>query len=184
MRDILQVAPLWFFAQLTFNASLHLTSVTSNTILSSSSALCTFLFSVLLLSEQFTYFKFGCIITLMLGTAAVTISDANGDGGEQGSIAGDLLCLLSAVLYGLYTVAIRHQIRGDDRSVSMSLFFGIMGSAILSIIGPILALFSLAGISFGSLTWKTFGIVIIKGILDNVLSDYIWARSILLLGGL
>ena len=41
-----QVAPLWYVAQLAFNASLHLTSVTSNTILSSTSALFTFLFAV------------------------------------------------------------------------------------------------------------------------------------------
>lgn len=79
------VAPLWFLAQLTFNASLERTSVTSNTILSSASALFTFLFSVVFLSERFTLVKLGCIFALIGGTTMVTVADssAGGGGGRQ-----------------------------------------------------------------------------------------------------
>lgn len=62
-----QVAPLWYLAQLTFNASLEATSVTSNTIISSTSALFTFIFSVWLLSEAFTLRKLACIALLIAG---------------------------------------------------------------------------------------------------------------------
>ena len=34
----------------------------------------------------------------------------------------------------------------------------------------------------GELTLRSFGLVVAKGLLDNVLSDYLWARAILLLG--
>ncbi len=51
--QILQVGPLWYVAQLTFNLSLAHTSVTSNTVISSTSSLFTFLISMWLLSEAF-----------------------------------------------------------------------------------------------------------------------------------
>ena len=62
-----QVAPLWFLAQLTFNLSLSRTSVTSNTILSSTSALFTFLLAVALLSEAFTLTKMAFIMLVIAG---------------------------------------------------------------------------------------------------------------------
>lgn len=40
----------------------------------------------------------------------------------------------------------------------------------------------LAGVGLGSMTWRVLGLMVAKGLLDNVLSDYLWARSILLLG--
>jgi solute carrier family 35 protein F5 len=185
------VAPLWFLAQLTFNASLKLTTVTSNTILSSASALFTFFFSVVFLAEKFTLFKLGCIGALMLGTAMVTLADAGAVGGEsgggsgnvgdQGSVAGDMLCLLSSIIYGAYTVAIRRML-GEDEGVAMTLFFGFMGGLIFIGVGPLLALAKLAHANLGTLTWTSFGLVIAKGLLDNVLSDYLWARAILLVG--
>lgn len=62
-----KVAPLWYLAQVTFNASLSMTSVTSNTILSSTSALFTFLFAVALLAEAFTLYKLAFILLLIIG---------------------------------------------------------------------------------------------------------------------
>ncbi len=182
-RAACQVAPLWFFAQLAFNISLSKTSVTSNTILSSAASLFTFIFSVLLLSEKFTYFKLSCILALIFGTAMVTYSDAAAqEDGSTSSLVGDIMCLISAVLYGLYTVSLRKLIRGDDASVPMTLFFAMMGMLIACLTGPILCITALAGVHVGTFSWKIFGILILKGCLDNVLSDYLWARSILLIG--
>ena len=182
-RAACQVAPLWFLAQLAFNISLSKTSVTSNTILSSASSLFTFVFSVLLLSERFTYFKLSCIVALIAGTAMVTYSDATAqEEGSPSSLVGDAMCLISAILYGLYTVSLRKKIHGDDASVPMTLFFGMMGMLIACLIGPILGITALLGVHFGTFSWKIFGILILKGCLDNVLSDYLWARSILLIG--
>ena len=182
------VAPLWFFAQYFFNSSLQLTSVTSNTILSSASALFTFLFSVALLSESFTLVKLGCIGALMVGTAMVTLADAGGGGDEsisgsdKNTVFGDFLCLISAVIYGGYTVAIRRML-GEDEGVAMTLFFGLMGGLIFIGVGCILGFVSFFGVlDLGTLTWRSFGMVVLKGLLDNVLSDYLWARAILLVG--
>lgn len=50
----LLICPFWFFAQFTSNLSLKYTTITSNTILSTSSCLFTFLVSLAFLREKFT----------------------------------------------------------------------------------------------------------------------------------
>ena len=44
MRIALVVCPLWFVANFTYNVSLAMTSITSNTIISTTSSLWTFIF--------------------------------------------------------------------------------------------------------------------------------------------
>lgn len=76
-RPRLQATPLWFSAQYAFNASLAMTSVTSNTILSSTSSLFTYGLAVLLLHERFTHYKLLCIVGCIMGTVLVTLSDVD-----------------------------------------------------------------------------------------------------------
>lgn len=40
----------------------------------------------------------------------------------------------------------------------------------------------LVGVPLGAMSWKVFGVMVGKGLLVNVLSDYLWARAILLMG--
>ena len=65
----MQVAPLWFSAQWSFNASLSMTSVTSNTILASLASLFAFFGSVLFLGERFTALKLVFIACAVAGDA-------------------------------------------------------------------------------------------------------------------
>ena len=65
--DAWQVAPMWFMAQLTFNVSLGLTSVTSNTILSSTSALFTYAAGMALHLEAWEAQRLGAIGLCMAG---------------------------------------------------------------------------------------------------------------------
>jgi solute carrier family 35 protein F5 len=97
--------PLWFLAQWSFNASLALTSVTSNTILSSTSSLFTFFLSILLLGEVFSSSKLLAIMACIVGTALVTLSDATSqsEGSKQASLSGDALTVISTALYAGYT---------------------------------------------------------------------------------
>ena len=61
---------MWFIAQLCFNYSLATTTVTSNTILSSSSSLFTYVLSCALMLEAFTAFKLTAILICITGTPA------------------------------------------------------------------------------------------------------------------
>ena len=63
----MQVAPLWFAAQYTFNLSLSETTVTSNTILASTSSLFTYGLSCCLLLEAFLLSKLAFILLCMAG---------------------------------------------------------------------------------------------------------------------
>ena len=72
-QGIMQVAPIWFAAQLTFNFSLSITNVTSNTILSSTSSLFTFGLSCILLKETFTAVKLASIAGCIAGKAWLLI---------------------------------------------------------------------------------------------------------------
>ena len=100
-RAALIVCPLWFVAQLSYNASLGLTSVTSNTILSSTSCIFTFALSAALGRERFTVPKFLCVLVVMAGTALGTLSDqlnaAASGAAEDGrhTVQGDALVVLS-----------------------------------------------------------------------------------------
>ena len=47
---------------------------------------------------------------------------------------------------------------------------------------PRLAAVRLAGVELGAMSWRMLGAMVAKGLLDNVLSDYLWARAILLVG--
>ena len=80
----------------------------SNTILSSTSSIFTFLLSLAFLGERFTIVKLVSIFLCLAGTAVVALADKNThpDGGYD-TIYGDILCLLSAAFYGIYTSLIR-----------------------------------------------------------------------------
>ena len=49
-------------------------------------------------------------------------------------------------------------------------------------VGPLLSLGLAFGAHLGTLTAQVLGLIVIKGLADNMLSDYLWARAILLVG--
>lgn len=83
--QVLPVATIWFAAQYTFTLSLAHTSVTSNTILSSSSSMFTLLASALLLQERITWAKLASVASVMAGEGEVE--------GTGGQVAGPVLGL-------------------------------------------------------------------------------------------
>ncbi|GAQ88047.1 hypothetical protein KFL_003960080 [Klebsormidium nitens] len=192
----LVIAPLWFMGQYTFNLSLILTTVTSNTILSSCSSLFTFIISVVWLKEPFTFFKLAMIGCVMGGTALVSVADSAPDPQSRNRapnpILGDALVLLSALLYATYTTMLRKELP-DERSeeeegeavpeqkVSTALVFGFVGLFGALLLWPILLGLHVTGVErVRKMGGRQFGLIIAKGLLDNVLSDYLWARAVVL----
>lgn len=175
------VSPLWFVANFTYNQSLNMTSVTSSTIVSSTSTVFTFLLSVLVLREPFRWLKLAGVVLCMAGNMTTILNDSgDGDAGVSDHVLGDLVALFAAFMYGVYTTAIR-QLIPDEESVSISLFFGFMG--VINFVGllPIVLALHYSGIeSLAGLTAEILLLIGIKGLFDNVLSDYLWARAVLL----
>lgn len=182
----LLICPFWFLAQLTFNLSLKYTSVTSNTILSSASSLFTFLVSLAFLGEKFTWVKLISVLLCMGGTIIVSLGDSETGLSAIASnpVLGDILALLSAALYAVYITLIRKKLPDDDGKsgrASMAQFLGFLGLFNVVIFFPVALILNLTKLEpFSMLTWKQLGLIVGKGLLDNVLSDYLWAKAVLL----
>ena len=67
MRVGLVMCPLWFAANLSYNASLSMTSITSSTIISTTSTLWTFLFAVCTRAERGSALALAGVILTMAG---------------------------------------------------------------------------------------------------------------------
>ncbi|KAB5527899.1 hypothetical protein DKX38_021746 [Salix brachista] len=182
----LLICPFWFLAQLTFNLSLKYTSVTSNTILSSVSSLFTFVLSLVFLGEKFTWVKLLSVLFCMTGTIIVSLGDSETGLSAKFSkpLLGDILALVSAGLYAVYITLIRMKLPDNDGKsghASMAQFLGYLGLFNLVIFLPVALILDLTNQEpFCKLTWKQFGLIVGKGLLDNVLSDYLWAKAVLL----
>lgn len=183
----LLICPIWFLAQLTFNLSLKYTTVTSNTILSSSSSLFTFLVALVFLGEKFTWLKLIGVLLCMVGTIIVSLGDSGSGSNAAASnpVLGDILSLLSAAFYAAYITLIRQKLPDEDDKVqgrvSMAQFLGFLGLFNLLIFFPVTLILEFLKLElFNNLTGKQFGLIIGKGLLDNVVSDYLWAKAVLL----
>ena len=193
------VAPLWFLAQWSFNVSLAMTSVASNTIVSSTAAIWTLGTSILFAGEEFSWPKLVGVLCCVGGTAVVSIGDrsaqsianrtnssanhtnSSGGGGnhhDREALYGNMICLCSSVAYAVYTTALRKWCNSPE--CSMLLLFGYIGLLSLVVMGPLLVLMHKFGVVSLQLTLAHFWWIVGKGLVDNVLSDYLWGVAVLL----
>ena len=103
---------------------------------------------------------------------------------SQGSSTplGISLALGSAFMYGAYTVTLR-KAAPESASVPFNLrvLFGFVGLFNLILLGPVVAVLHATGVEdLGPLTWDLLGLIICKGLVDNVLADLLWAQAVLL----
>lgn len=99
------------------------------------------------------------------------------------ALFGDFLGLLSAAGYGTYTVMIRLLCPHEEETYSMQLLLGYIGLVNGLSLLPItiyLMFISRSSTTIHNLTLVVFGYLVAKGMLDNVLSDYLWARAVML----
>ncbi|RZC94093.1 hypothetical protein C5167_016787 [Papaver somniferum] len=182
----LLLCPFWFLAYLTFNLSLKYTTVTSITILSNTSSLFAFLLSLCFLGEKFTWIKLISILLCMGGSVIVSVGDM--ESGLNATaikpLLGDILSVVSASLYASFLCIFRKQIPVDDAEsgrVSILQLYGYLGLLNTVIFLPVVALLHFTKLEqLNSLTWSQTGLIVCKGLIDNVLGDYLWAKAVLL----
>jgi len=138
----------------------------------------TFVLSMYILRENFSWYKVLGVCLCMTGNIATVFSDSSLS--TQDSVFGDIVALLSAVMYGVYTTTVRKQIPDENR-LSLTLFFGFLGLMSFLVLLPIVLFLHFSAIvSLADLTWEIFGLLILKGLFDDVISDYLWARAMIL----
>ncbi|GKY97493.1 hypothetical protein MPSEU_000707600 [Mayamaea pseudoterrestris] len=97
---------------------------------------------------------------------------------NQSSLWGDALGLISAIGYGAYAVQTRILCPHDERLYSMQILLGYIGLICMIGLSPI-ALYQATSTS-SQLTLVVLGFLCVKGLFDNVISDYLWLRSVIL----
>uniref|UniRef100_A0A7S2GQ05 EamA domain-containing protein n=1 Tax=Octactis speculum TaxID=3111310 RepID=A0A7S2GQ05_9STRA len=176
------ICPIWFLANWTYNQSLSMTSVTSSTIIATTSSLFTYVLAILSGNEVFTLTKLTGVLLCIAGAIMVALNDreeADDAGGSESSFWGDSVCLVSAVLYSVYTVLIRAQVPNEE-TVAMPLLFGYIGVFnMIGLVPVLLIVSSFVPQLFSGLSSEVLGFVVLKGLADNVLSDYLWALAVL-----
>jgi len=101
------------------------------------------------------------------------------DNSDDLHVLGDILAVISAMFYGIYTVMVRFLCPQDESLMSMQLFFGYVGLWNMLALSPI-AFYQLGISKSVSLSGLVFGCLVVNGLFNNVISDYLWARSVIL----
>lgn len=192
VRVATYIAPVWFLANWTYNASLAYTSISSSTVLASTGSLFTFLFAIVSGDEGYSRLKFSGVLLGVLGSLLTARNDATSadnsdpgtdesdDSSSQRRLLGDVLGLISAVGYGAYAVQTRVFCPFDESRYSMQILLGYIGLLNMIVLSPFAfyLIFSSGGTTH--LTWVIVGFLVVKGLFDNVLSDYLWLRAVML----
>ena len=143
-----------------------------------------------MLDEAISISKSFAVALCFAGIVVVTVTDAKDDNpatsaGATGSYdeaeLGDLLSLGSAVSYAVYTVTLKKVVKSESR-INMMLFFGLLGVVNAVAVVPILGMAHLTGVeAFEWPSRQTLVLLTVNGLIGTVVSDYLWARSVLLL---
>ncbi|KAK7194493.1 EamA-like transporter family [Novymonas esmeraldas] len=175
----LYFCPLWFLANYLFNLSLSITSVASNTVLSSTSSIWTLLLSYVLLRQPVGVHRLAAVALSVSGTIMVGLSDKNASSGRN-TVGGDIVALLSAFFYAAYTSVLKFYLPDDER-FAMGMVFGAVGVLNFLLLWPGLLLLSVTGAEpFAWPSWQQFWPLLMNSLIGTNLSDVLWARSVVL----
>ncbi|KAI5987979.1 hypothetical protein F5J12DRAFT_970681 [Pisolithus orientalis] len=195
---------LWFTANWSFNAALAYTSVASATVLSSMSGgyavycrpqydlenavgIFTLVVGRVFHVEAIAMVNIGAVLLSFGGVVLVSFSDSSQDPGPYSMpgpfhlllVVGDILALLSALLYAIYMVLLKVKIQEESR-IDMQLFFGFVGLFNIFLCWPIGLLLHISGVERLELpnTRQTL-VAIIVNMFITLSSDYIYVIAML-----
>lgn len=174
---------LWFASNFFNNASLLFTSVSSQTILSSTSSFFTMFVGYLFNQETFNVAKISSLIGLFIGVLCVTLND-NPQTSDSTPfhvvLLGDMLALLGALCYGVYSILLKLKVKDDSR-MDMKLFFGFVGIFNILLLWPSLIIVHYFDIEpFELPPNRDVWFIIIFNCSISFLADFLWARAMLL----
>lgn len=175
------IGMLWLCAQWVFNLSLLHTSVATSTVLSSTSSVFTFVFSLVICGDPFRWMSFfaalcsfgGCTIVAMQ-TPRTVANDA-----VSNSEFGNQLTMLSAAMFALTSVLLRKWASDD---FDCSYFMGMNGMLALCLAPILLNVVDYAGIEeFAQPPAKTLACLAFNALFGCTVANYFYTSALLLL---
>ena len=183
---------LWFADCYFLLACLEYTTVASSTILTSTSSIFTMMFAVITGVESFTIRKLAGVLTSLTGVILISVVDYTGQSSDEehrgdfpekstGELAlGNTLALLSAILYGVYTVFMKRSFP-DENKINMPIFFGFIGLINVLCLWP--GFFVLHYTGFETFELPTEGqiiLILLLNALGSMLADIFCAYAVLM----
>lgn len=187
----LQFIVLWFSANLVTNSSLSYTSVASQTILSLTSSFFTLIVGYLYRIEKINKNKIIGIILSFGGVLIVTrVDSSDSNTTPVGStplliLWGNLLALAGALIYGIYTILLKHKILSEDsqkeRTLNTHLFFGFVGLFCFVFLWPIIVILHFTGFETFEIpsSGHVLGLLAANAFITFI-SDFCWCKAVLL----
>lgn len=172
---------IWLCSQFVFNISLLHTSVATNTVLSSTSSIFTFVFSLFICHDPFRWRTFCAALLSCLGCAMVAKEapqNLQADAVTTSSF-GDTLALTSAALFALASVLLR---RWAPQEIDMTSYLGVNGLLSIVLAPGVLFVAHVGGLeSFKAPTVKTLLALALNAVAGCSFANYLYTRALLLL---
>ena len=141
--------------------------------------------------ESVNLFKIGGVVLSFVGVVFISMADkdisssssgstanSTGENGcaTQGNAFGDVISLVSALFYALYTLCIRFSFPEQD-DVRVDYLFGYLGALSMVVSVPY-AIYQFAFLRV-SLSTAAVGWLVLNAVVNNLLSDLFWAKAVL-----
>lgn len=183
---------LWFTANYFAMACLQFTTVASTTVLTSTSSIWTLLIGALTRTEKFTWKKLCGVLASLTGIFLISRVDLNaGNVGKRALdefpdktpyelASGDALALLSAVLYGMYTIQLKKTtVNALPKSIHMPTFFGFVGLFNVVLLFPLFPVLHFSGIErFDVPPTGKIWLILMTNSISSLVSDICWAYAL------
>lgn len=183
---------LWFLANYFYNYGLLYASITSSVVLSNTSPAWVYLLSISCLVPAAVREKFDWVCALMIlvslsGFVLIALEDkkdASSSDSSSKPVLGDLLSLLSAMSYAVYATYLKIKVPEEkEATFKFSYFLGFVGICNDVLLLVLFFIFNATG--FETFEWpdnETLMLLSLNAFFGTFVSDYCWARSVLLLG--
>jgi len=178
-RLIVLVTVNWFLCQWSFNLSLAQTALSTNTLLSSSSVVWAYAVGLLFGRCRWSSLGVVCVVSALAG---VSLTVLGGDRridptAPKNTLSGEALALGSAVAYGVFSNGLAAHVQPEQ----MNEVWGGVGVLSVALGVVLMALGHVTGLEpVEAPSGKAMGIMLLNGFLGTSISDYIWARGLLL----
>lgn len=196
-RYSLAFCMLWFTANYFAMACLQYTTVASTTILTSTSSIWTLIFGAMTRTEKFTWKKLCGVLASLAGIALISQVDLKSGDADTNTGAGkraidefpdktpyelalgDALALLSAAIYGFYTITLKKTtISAAPKSIHMPTFFGLVGLFNVVLLLPLFPILHFSGLeTFVPPPTPHIWMILLVNSVSSLFSDICWAYA-------